>query len=186
VNTRNPDQTSEDYADPETGEYELLVTHGDHTIAYETNGIERYRRDIHLPLTCKADSFIIPPTVLPVIDFTVQSDAGDEKNLIFSGRDTLTSPLVVEPDLLLIVRPERPEVIAEKRAEAISKLEKSSEEEAARKENATEDVETPATLPDEKSGKNGSLWYLWLIAGAGLLFLLIILLRKKDRDKEKE
>jgi len=250
VNTRNPDQTSEDYADPETGEYELLVTHGNHTVTYETNGIERFRRDIHLPLTSKADSFIIPPTILPKTDFTAYLDAGDEKNFILSGRDTLTIPIIVEPNSVLkvehwqgdsllfseqfnitdstfnykvgpqqgdirikfsltdkynntsgeeitvsrgkvtarplIVRPERPEVIAEKRAEAISELEKAAKDEAARKETATGDVQTHETLPDEKSGKNGSLWYLWLIAGAGLFFLLIILLRKRKRDKEKE
>jgi len=250
VNTRNPDQISEDYADPETGEYELLVTNGDHTVTYETNGIERFRRDIHLPLTSKADSFIIPPTLLPKTDFTAHLDAGDENNFILSGRDTLTIPLVVEPNSLLtvehwqgdsllfseqfnitdstfnykiapqqgdrrikfsltdkynntsveeitvsggkittrplITRPEHPEVIAEKRAAAISELEKAAKDETARKETATEDVKTPATLPDEKSGKNGSLWYLWLIAGAGLFFLLIILLRKRNRDKEKK
>lgn len=250
VNTRNPDQTSEDYANPETGEYELLVTHGDHTVTYETNGIERFRRDIHLPLTSKADSFIIPPTVLPKTDFTAHLDAGDVKNFILSGRDTLAIPLVVEPNSLLtvehwqgdsllfseqfnitdstfnykiapqqgdrrikfrltdkynntseeeitvshgkatkrplIVRPEHPEVIAEKRAEAISGLEKAAKEEAALKENASEDVQTPETLQDEKNRKNGSLWYLWLIAGVGLFLLLIILLRIRERDKEEE
>ena len=250
VNTKFPDQTSEDYADPETGQYELLITHGDHTVTYETNGIERFRRDIHLPLTSKADSFIIPPTVLPKTDFTAHLDAGDEKNFILSGRDTLTIPLEVEPNSILtiehwqgdslifseqfnltdstfsykvapqpgdrrikfsltdkynntsseeitvsrgkvrtrplIIRPEHPEVIAAKREEAISEMEKAAKEEAARKEVVTEDVQTPETLPDEKSGKKGSLWYLWLIAGAGLFFLIIILLRKRKKDKEKD
>lgn len=250
VNTRDPGQTSEDYADPETGEYELLVSHGDHTVTYDVNGVERFKRDIHLPLTSKADSFIIPPTVLPKTDFKAHLDAGDEKNFILSGRDTLTIPLIVEPNSLLtvehwqgdsllfseqfniadstfkykvepehgdrrikfiltdkynntsseeitvsrgkvkarplIVRPERPEIIAEKRAEAISELEKAAKKEADREETASEDAKTTTSPADEKSGKNGSLWYLWLIAGAGLFFLLIILLRRRNRDKDKE
>ena len=250
VNKKKPGETSEVYADPKTGEYELLVTHGDHTIIYESDGIERYRRDVHLPLTSKADSFIIPPTVLPKTDFTAHLDAGEEKNFLSYGRDTLIIPLSVEPKSVLtveqwagdsllsteqfnisdttfnyrvapfqgdrrikfslrdrynntsaeevtvsrgkvrmrplIVRPERPEVIAEKRAEAISELEKATKDESAEKVKPAEDQQTQEILQDEAEGKRYSLWYLWLIAGAGLLFIFIILFRRKKKDKEKE
>ena len=250
INNRNDGQTSEDYADPETGEYELLVTHGDHTLTYETNGIERYRKDIHLPLTSKADSFIIPPTILPKTDFTAYLDAGDEKNLISSGQDTLIIPLKVEPNSLLkvelwqgdsllfseqyrttdstfnykvapghgdrkikfsltdqynnssseeitvtggkstvrtrIIRPERTEVLAVKRAEAISEMEKTAKQETTRKETPAEDTLLPATGSDEETGKGCRLWYIWLIAGTGLLSLFIILRRKRNKDKEKD
>ena len=250
INIRNAGQTSEDFADPETGEYELLVNHGDHTLTYETNGIERYRREIHLPLTSRADSFIIPPTVLPKTDFTAHLDAGEEKNFISSVQDTLIIPLKVEPNSLLtieqwrgdsllfseqfrttdstfkykvapgqgdrkikfsltdqynntsseeitvtggkatgrtrVVRPERTEVLDAKRAEAISELEKAAKEETTRKKTPAEDVQLPTSGTDEESGKRCRFWYLWLIAGAGLLSLFIILRRKRNKDKEKD
>ena len=86
----------------------------------------------------------------------------------------------------LIVRPERPEVIAEKRAEAISELERAAKEESAEKASPAGDQQTQGTIQKEAEGKKGRLWYLWLIAGAGLLFILIILFRRKKKDKEKE
>jgi hypothetical protein len=249
INIRNAGQTSEDFADPETGEYELLVTHGDHTLIYETDGIERFRRDIHLPLTSKADSFIIPPTILPKTDFTAHLDAGYEKNFISSGQDTLIIPLKVEPNSLLtvehwqgdsllfseqfrtsdstfnykvapgqvdrkikfsltdqynntsseeitvtggkakvrtrIIRPERTEVLAAKRAEAISEMEKAAKAET-RKETPAEDVPLPSARSDEETGKDCRFWYLWLTAFAGLISLIIILRRKRNKDKEKD
>lgn len=251
INKNHPDQTSEDYADPKTGEYELFVTHGDHTVIYEINGTERYRQDIHLPLTSKSDSFILPPTVLPKTDFTARLDTGIEDEIVTGEWDTTIITLGVEPysrltvehrdnDSLLfsehfkttdtlfnykiareyvgtslkfsledqygntasreisiaegipvrrqsIVRPEHPELIAEKRAAAISELEKAVKDETLKNEGRTvdEQKELPA-VTDEQSGKNGSLWYLWIIAGAGLLYLVIVILRKKNKKNESD
>ncbi|MBS1231895.1 MAG: hypothetical protein H6R35_733, partial [Bacteroidetes bacterium] len=195
-------------------------------------------------------SFIIPPTILPKTDFTAYLDAGNEKNLISSGQDTLIIPLKVEPNSLLkvelwqgdsllfseqyrttdstfnynvapghgdrkirfsltdqynntsseeitvtggkssvrtrIIRPERTEVLAAKRAEAISEMEKTAKQETTRKETPAEDTLLPATGSDEETGKGCRLWYIWLIAGTGLLSLFIILRRKRNKDKEKD
>ncbi|HBE41164.1 MAG TPA: hypothetical protein DDW27_08175 [Bacteroidales bacterium] len=175
VNNRNPGQTSEGYADPETGEYELLVNHGDHTVLYEINGIERYRRDIHLPLLSKSDSFILPPALLPLTDFEATLVVDSEK-LIISTEKVIHRPL--------IVRPEHPALVAEKRAAAISELEKAADDESKSKEiHATED-QMLTSAKDEDARKSCRFWYLWFIAGAVIISLLIIFKRKREKDKE--
>lgn len=248
VNSRNPGQISEDYANPETGEYELLVPHGDHTVIYEANGIERYRRDIHLPLLSKSDSFILPPALLPKTDFAATLVVESEKQLKSQGTDTLEIPLRVEPHSMLtvehhdgdsliyseqfnitdsvfyyriipeqgdrrvtfrltdqynntaseditistdkvirrslIARPEHPELIAERRAEAISSMEKAADTESRREKVLPADDQPEIAGKDEDTGKRCRFWYLWLIAGTGLILLLIILKRKRDNNKE--
>lgn len=248
INTKNPGQTAEGYTNPETGEYELLVTHGDHTIIYETNGIERFKKNIHLPLTSKSDSFIIPPAILPQTDFIARLDAGNEKNIIASGTDTVVIPLIVEQNALItiehrigdsllyteqfktndsvfkykippgrgynkvtfrltdqymntateeilitageridrqrIVRPERPEVIAERRAAAISEQEKTGTIEIEKNETPGENSQLQITGSEDKPEKSGRLWYIWLAAGAVIIFLIIFFVRKNKKEKE--
>ncbi len=249
-NSKDPADTAEDYANPETGEYELLLNHGDHTVIYEINGKEIFRKDIHLPLASKSDSFILPPTILPKTDDVAVLQAGEERNLVSSGKDTLVIPLIVESNSVLtaehlkgdsllyteqfnitdtlfrykilpskdesrllltlkdqfgntsseeffisqaeriqrgrIIRPEHPEILAEKRAEAITRLEKQAgtDSTAATVQNPADQVIT--TAPEQKEKKGCRYWYLWLIAGTGLIFLFVILKRKKDKNGEKD
>lgn len=250
VNIKHPDQTSEDYTDPETGEYELLVTHGDHKVTYEAEGSEMFKRDIHLPLQSKSDNFIIPPTILAKTDFVARLSVEVAREISTSGGDSLMIPLKVEPNSVLtvehrvgdsllfteqftladsvfnykmlplqgesrvtfrmmdkygntasedifiarkqsidrqrVVRPEYPEYIAEKKTAALSEMKKPLADEKV-KDNVTKEVTQAGT--DEsaiKPGKGCRYWYIWLLAGAGLIFLFIILRRKKNKDKEKD
>jgi len=250
-NIRNPGLTSDDYADPQTGEYELTVTHGDHTLIYETNGTQRFKRDIHLPLTSKADSFIIPPTVLPKSDFAADLDVGDLKTITAISGDTLVIPVKAEPNSSLTVqyhigdsliseekfntrdpsfeykmipeagsgrltfkltdqymntaseeiiiegkrtsqkqriirRPEHPEILAEKRAAAISMMEKTAKTGTEKEQKSANDQNVTLPTSDENDMNSCRLWYLWLIAGAGIIFLIILLAKRRRRNKEHD
>ena len=246
-NIRNPEETSEDYANPETGLYELSVNHGDHTLIYETNGREAFRKNIHLPLSSKSDSFILPPAILPFTGSGAILETGMGSNIAAYENDTIVIPLKTDPKSLLtaehwygdsllhtgqfniddtlfnlkisprrganrlsltlrnqygntaekeffitaekkeekiwVKRPEHPEILAEKRAEAISRMEGTIRTAPA---DTMEDMaegpdSTPLPVPKEK--KSCRFWYLWIIAGAGLVWFILAYRKRKNKDE---
>ncbi|HOF20129.1 MAG TPA: tetratricopeptide repeat protein [Bacteroidales bacterium] len=247
-NIRNPEEISEGLANPETGSYELTVNHGDHTLIYETNGREALRKNIHLPLASKSDSFILPPAILPLAGSRAILGSRMESNINAYERDSILIPLKTEPKSRLVAehwhgdsllhtrrfniddsvfnlkisprrggnrilltlsnqygntaekeffitaekkeerawirRPEHPEILAERRAEAISRMEgKIRTVPAETSENLEGDPDsTSGTVPQEK--KSCRLWYLWIIAGAGIAWFVLVYYKKRKNKNE--
>lgn len=245
-NIRNPEETSENFANPETGSYELSVNHGDHILIYETNGREALRKNIHLPLASKSDAFILPPAILPFTGSEAILESGMESNIEAYENDTIVIPLKTEPKSLLtaehwygdsllntgqfniddslfnlkisphrggnrlmltlrnqygnsaekeffitaerkkekiwVKRPEHPEILAEKRAEDVSRANRTVRTAPVdMTEYGAEDPETSETAPGDK--KSCRLWYLWIIAGAGLAWYILVYAKRKRKEK---
>jgi tetratricopeptide (TPR) repeat protein len=91
------------YSDPSTGEYKFELPQGKYSITYEASGAETAVKNIDLPLTFPADSFVIPGTTLAKTDFTAELYVGDKKTISVENGDTISIPVKVEPNSILIV-----------------------------------------------------------------------------------
>lgn len=98
MNIKNPEQTVVVYSNPATGEYELVLPHGNYNMTYEGEGSEKVTRDLELAITHQSDSFLLPGMVLPKSDFTADLNIGTSQTIAVSKGDSLLFPLKVEPD----------------------------------------------------------------------------------------
>lgn len=96
VNTRKTDQSSSSFSDPETGEYELQLPHGNYEFTYEADGGGKISKIIQLPLTNPSDTIILPEIVLPQKDLVADLVVGADKIIIVSTDDPVVIPLEVE------------------------------------------------------------------------------------------
>lgn len=103
MNITNPDQTLIVYSNPITGEYEFELPQGNYQITYESDAGEKVVRDLELPLTMPADSFVLPGTILPKTDLTAELKVGSNKTISVAKGDSILFPLEVEPNSLLTI-----------------------------------------------------------------------------------
>jgi hypothetical protein len=103
MNITNPKQTLMVYSNPKTGEYEFQVPQGNYQITYESEGAEKFVRDLDLPLTTPADSFVLPGTILPKTDFIAEMAVESNKTISVAKGDSILFPLKVEPRSILTV-----------------------------------------------------------------------------------
>ena len=160
-----------------------------------------YRIEIYSdehPLTYESDTLSMPDTILPKTILITSMNIDSIADITLTSADSLISPLKSEPDSGLtaehqkkavfsqpIASPEYGSKIAEKQAEVLSEIDKKSTDENVAKKAAPTDVPPDITEPEPEPGpeKGCSLWYVWLIAGTGLVVLFIILARKKKTVK---
>ncbi|NLA49528.1 MAG: hypothetical protein GX876_08715, partial [Bacteroidales bacterium] len=83
-----------------------------------------------------------------------------------------------------VKRPEHPEILAEKRTEAVSRMNGTIRELPAdlTEGSAEEPDSTPGIVPEGK--KSCRFWYLWIIAGAGLVWLILAYRKRKKKDEK--
>jgi hypothetical protein len=91
------------YSDPLTGEYKFELPHGKYTVTYEADGAEKVVKNIDLPLTNPADSFILPGRTLPKVDFVADMAVESNKTISVAKGDTLSFPLKVEAKSVLVI-----------------------------------------------------------------------------------
>jgi tetratricopeptide (TPR) repeat protein len=91
------------YTNPDTKQYEFNVPQGNYKVDYEGYGGEKVSKQLDLPFTHPSDTFLIPETVLPRIDFTATLTLEGSRNLSVKNGDSLLFPLKVEPKSLLTV-----------------------------------------------------------------------------------
>jgi len=103
MNIKDPNQTIVVYSNPETGEFEFEVPQGDYKITYEGDGGEKVVRDLALPLTMSADSFVLPGTVLPKTDFIADLSVESNKTIAVNKGDSILFPIKTEPNSMLTI-----------------------------------------------------------------------------------
>jgi tetratricopeptide (TPR) repeat protein len=103
MNIKDPDQVVVVYADPVTGEYELMLPHGEFEIAYESPGGEKVVRNIDLALDNPSDTLALPGTVLPKTDFTADLFIDSHINILVNKGDTVEFPVRIEPGSYLTI-----------------------------------------------------------------------------------
>lgn len=103
LNLEDPNARVVVYTNPETGEYKFELPQGKYLITYEAEGAEKLINNLELPLTNPADSFVLPGTTLPKTDFAADLFVGSNKNLSVTKGDTVSIPLKVEPNSILVV-----------------------------------------------------------------------------------
>jgi hypothetical protein len=103
LNVEDPNAKVVVYTDPITGEYKFELPQGKYSITYEASGAEMAVKNLELQMTSPSDSFVIPGTTLPKTDFVAELNIGDKKNISVIKGDTISIPLKVEPNSILIV-----------------------------------------------------------------------------------
>jgi tetratricopeptide (TPR) repeat protein len=103
MNIKNPNQTVIVYSNPETGEYEFQLPQGNYQITYEGYGGKKIVRNLDLPLTNPSDSFVLPGTLLPRIDFAADLYVESNKTISVVKGDSILFPLKAEPKSNLTV-----------------------------------------------------------------------------------
>jgi tetratricopeptide (TPR) repeat protein len=102
-NLEDPNATVIVYSNPLTGEYKFELPHGKYSVTYEADGAEKVVKNIELPLTNPADSFILPGRTLPKVDFVADMAVESNKTLSVAKGDTLSFPLKVESKSVLVI-----------------------------------------------------------------------------------
>jgi len=103
MNINNPNQTVIVYSNPETGEYEFELPHGNYQISYESDGGEKIVKTLDLPLLSPLDSFVLPGTVLPKTDFMADLEVESNNTISVQKGDSILFPLKVEPRSFLTI-----------------------------------------------------------------------------------
>jgi hypothetical protein len=91
------------YTDPNTGEYEFELPHGKYEFTYQGDGGNEVVKNVDLPLNSASESFVLPGTVLPRIDYVAELTVESNQNISVASGDTLSFPLKVEPGSTLTV-----------------------------------------------------------------------------------
>lgn len=92
------------YSDPETGEYEFEVPHGEFRLLFESPGSENRIEDLDLALTRSGDSLLIPEKVLSKTDFMADLDISDiDSTRKYQTGDSALIDLFIEPSSILVV-----------------------------------------------------------------------------------
>lgn len=223
------------YTDPLTGDFEVNGLHGKNNLVIEAPFIERYSREIELPLNAGSDIFDLSPILLPKTDFnaaleineakvtgdstfyTINTEprsvlqvmhmAGDsviaeeqfivdESPFIYGmkNRDDIDSVKFVITDRYGNVTAS---VVAVEKQTVPRRVERPAFTKVPEREEITEIIpvkkdtvapqpepaaEPMTEQPEAEKGKTCRYWYFWLIAGAGLLFIIFLLIRRK-RDR---
>ena len=102
-NLEDPNTSVIVYSNPLTGEYKFELPNGKYTVTYEADGAERIVKNMELPLTNPVDSFILPGSTLPKIDFVADMAVESNKTLSVVKGDTLSFPLKVESKSVLVI-----------------------------------------------------------------------------------
>jgi len=102
-NVSEPDKKYVTYTDPKTGEYKFELPHGNYEFTYKGDGGNEVVKNIDFPINAASDSFVLPGTVLPRIDYVAELSVESSKNISVSNGDTLYFPLKVEPGSILTV-----------------------------------------------------------------------------------
>jgi len=103
INTDDPEKIVVVYADPVTGEYEMILAQGNYEIAYDAPEGEKVVRSISLPLDNPSDSLVVPSTILPRTDFVADMMIEGEGSIAIAEGDSVTFPVTIEPGSVLIV-----------------------------------------------------------------------------------
>jgi hypothetical protein len=103
MNITNPNQTIIVYSNPKTGEYEFELPQGNYQITYEGDGGGKIVRNLDLPISSPADSFVLPGTILPKTDFVADLSVESNKTISVAKGDSILFPLKVEPKSTLTV-----------------------------------------------------------------------------------
>ena len=98
-----PGTTYSTFTDPKTGEYEFELPHGDYKFTYQGDGGNEVIKEISLPVDSDADSFVLPGTILPRVDYVAELNVESNKNISVATSDTIVFPLKVEPGSTLTV-----------------------------------------------------------------------------------
>lgn len=102
-NISDPNKTYTTYTNPKSGEYKFELPHGVYQFTYQGDGGNEVVKEIDLPINSASDSFVLPGTVLPRIDYVAELSVGSSKNISVANGDTLSFPLKVEPGSTLTV-----------------------------------------------------------------------------------
>jgi hypothetical protein len=92
------------YSDPETGEYEFEIPHGEYSLLFESPGSEKSLEEINLALIHPGDSISIPKKVLPKADFLAELGITSvDSTTKYQQGDTALINLNIEPYSILTV-----------------------------------------------------------------------------------
>jgi tetratricopeptide (TPR) repeat protein/predicted transcriptional regulator len=103
MNITDPNQTVVVYSNPKTGEYEFQLPQGKYQVTYEGAGGGEIVKDLDLPISMPADSFVLPGTILPKTDFVADLNVESNKSISVTKGDTLMFPMKIEPRSMLAV-----------------------------------------------------------------------------------
>jgi len=205
VNKQIPDQELVVHTDPEKGQYEFEARHGDWDVTYESAGSEKLKTSINIPIRNPSDTFMLAEIILArdySADFFVDPDSLITKDIDDSLHyentdvpdlsDTSDKPVVKQPSeipqydrvITEIQSPPEPEI-----EKTIShEIEKTTTDNIVQESDITTTVQTDETGLAESqvpAGEKKNLKYLWLLlfATGFILILIIILGRRKNKDK---
>ncbi|MCA1755964.1 MAG: hypothetical protein LC649_00700 [Bacteroidales bacterium] len=104
LNSRNLDTLVVVYSNPETGEYEFEVPHGNYRVDFEAKGSEKKSENLILELTRDGDTVKIDDIVLPRADFeALLNIKGIDFSTIFTPGERAVISLDTEPASMLTV-----------------------------------------------------------------------------------
>jgi hypothetical protein len=103
LSTRNPDQSVVVYTNPNTGEYEFTLPHGNYKVTFEAPGSEKTVKDLTLSLTSPSDTFFMPGTILPRTDYVADLKLETSKTITVNKGEPIFFTLKVEPNSKLVV-----------------------------------------------------------------------------------
>ena len=102
-NISDPKKSFTTYTNPKTGEYEFELPHGNYQFTYQGDGGNEVVKDIDLPINSVSESFVLPGTILPRIDYVAELSLESNKNISVANGDIITFPLKVEPGSTLAI-----------------------------------------------------------------------------------
>jgi len=230
-----PGNGSVTYTNPLTGDFKLDALHGKNELVIEAPFIERYSREIDLPLNAGNDIWDLSPILLPKTDFIATLEVGETKvsgdstfytinteprsvlkvmhlagdsvlaeeqfpvdNTPFiygmKNRDDIdsvkfvitdrygnvTTSVVAVEKHIAARRAAKPSYTAVPERKDITEILPVKQDTVAREQ---EPAAAPVTeQPVTETGKRCRFWYLWLIAGAGLIIIFFVWIKRR-RDK---
>ncbi len=180
-------------------EYERMVPQADSEVTIEKPAGENIRKELNLPPTSKPDNVEIPDTIPPGTDFFPGPVKDSTDNIRATTRDSLLTvstenvvPLPPDDEqseeavTQYVSRPESGSVITGKQAGLLAEEIKKSAADSVINEDAVRDIRKDQSGSDLTAGKRPCLWYLWLLAGAGLIFFFILLTRRRKKEDRKD
>jgi hypothetical protein len=103
LNIKDPGQTVKVQSEPKTGKYEFQLPQGNYQVVFENKKSEKVIKNLDLPLTYPADSFVLPDIILPGKDNVADLNPGDNKTKPVVKGDSNLFPVKTEPKSLQTV-----------------------------------------------------------------------------------
>lgn len=103
ISKMNPDQIIIVYSNPETGEFELEVPHGNYDLEFDARGGEKMSQNLNLPINNPSDSFLLQEITIPRTDFIADMFVESNQNVSVTEGDTIIFPVKTEPGSTLII-----------------------------------------------------------------------------------